>query len=151
MSKTAMESSEAPAPPAKYNTRWLQDRFTARWERTSLKELVFVTAIIVTLLLVCSNYLYRLSMGIFYYCLEYFRAAFGNDYVPDSCFLLRKESRPFWNLSNREYFRLRRCYGSEQGFERQGELIPGLKDLLASVLRPFAISPLVVSMKTLFR
>jgi len=136
---------EVPAEPARFNTRWFRDRFIARYEQTSQKQLMSSAAALAIFLLASSIYFYRFWMGVFYYSFEYFHAVLGDDYETDSCFLLRKEIRPFWNLSNREYFRLQRCFGSETGFEVQGDFMSPLKALLALVFKPLFLSPLFVS------
>jgi len=134
-----------PSPPlARFSRAWFDSKYTPWKEQPATLKLIQV------LLLMCSSiillqYSWKFAWGLIYYFLEYSKAALGHDVLTEPCMRIMKEVYPWRDLKMSEYWRYMRCTGNEDGWERQGKLVPTPSGFLAWLFNPYAFSSWVVS------
>jgi hypothetical protein len=134
-----------PPPPARWSWPWFRAQFTAWWEQSTQHKCVQAIAglLLIAGLLKCGC---KFFIGLFFYLWTFAKAAIlGDDILTESCARIVKETHPWWDLNNDDYFRLSRCLGNEHGFHWQGELIPSLGEITVWLFDPRVFSSWLVS------
>lgn len=86
------------------------------------REQLVGTAILIFATLLILNWFSRTIGGTYYYIAEYLQAAFGDDALEDACASVLLVKDPKTVLVDRDWYKLQRCLGNRDGFDRQGEV-----------------------------
>jgi len=134
--------------PVRHDWQWFRTLFLTYWTPLDTKERCIYPSAILLVLITLLSQGWRFFRGSICYWGEYIATACGHDMLTESCAGIMKEPHPWWNLPNSEYYRWMRCVGNDQGFQRQGELLPSFGHVLNLVLQPFGVSLWIVSVLT---
>jgi hypothetical protein len=127
--------------PINFTRNWFQIRLT----ELSLKALLVIICVGLVLLLVLYDSTKRITLGNFYYYVEYIRSALGDDAFERACGRVMKVENPSRHTLNQEdWYQYQRCRGNVAGFEQQGELSLSFWGMVHLVEEPLRQSPPLV-------
>lgn len=122
--------------PTRFNRTWFRAHYISFQEQTLAVRLIAVVFFMSTLIFLLQSSIKFLG-GIFYYYSEYAKAALRHDVLLEPCVRIMKEVYPWRNLEREEYWRYMRCTGNEDGFQRQGKLVPTPGGVVGWLLNPY--------------
>ena len=87
------------------------------------REIFVLLAIVIAVGIYFHEWATRRIGGIYFYNVEYIKAALGDHYLEEACASVLLVNNPWKTLVARDWFKLQRCRGNRDGFDRQGELM----------------------------
>jgi hypothetical protein len=134
-----------PPEPVRHDWQWWRTQFLTYWTPLDAKSKWIYPSAFLLVSITVSRYIWRFNWGLLYYFYEYIAAACGHDMLTESCAGIMRELHPWWDLSDRDFYRWNRCFGNEDGFRRQGEMLPSFGRMAGLVMNPFDLSLWIVS------
>lgn len=86
------------------------------------REITVLAAAAIAVVIFSYSWFTRWIGGKYFYSVEYIRAALGDDYLEEACASALLVKNPWTALETQDWFKLQRCAGNRDGFDRQGEL-----------------------------
>jgi hypothetical protein len=115
-----------PADPFADLAKGDPDSITEEKRKFTTTEKLIVAAIAAVVFIFSYSWFRRTLAGDYFYITEYIRAAFGDDALEDACASVMTVKNPQQTLLDRDWFKLQRCLGNRDGFDRQGEIFMGV-------------------------
>jgi hypothetical protein len=127
--------------PINFTRNW----FRVRFAELSLKALLVIFFVGLALLFVLYDSTKRITLGNFYYYVEYVRSALGDDAFEGACGRVMQVENPSQHtLSQDDWYQYQKCRGNKAGFEQQGELGLSFWGVVQLVEEPLRQSPPLV-------
>jgi hypothetical protein len=127
--------------PINFTRNWFQIRLA----KLSLKTLLVIICIVLVFLFVLYDSTKPITLGNFYYYVEYIRSARGDDAFEGACGRVMKVENPSRHTLNQEdWYQYQRCQGNAAGFEQQGGLSLSFLGMVHLVEEPLRQSPPLV-------
>jgi hypothetical protein len=127
--------------PINFTRNW----FRVRFAELSLKVLLVTICVGLALLFVLYDSTKRITLGNFYYYVEYIRSALGDNAFEGACGRVMQVKNPSRHtLSQEDWYQYQRCRGNKAGFEQQGELGLSVWGVVQLVEEPLRQSPPLV-------
>ncbi|TVY51554.1 hypothetical protein LCER1_G006668 [Lachnellula cervina] len=89
----------------------------------SKREIFVILSIAIAAVIYLQEWATRWIGGLYYYNAEYIKAALGDDFLEEACASVLLVRDPWNTLVTRDWFKMQRCKGNRDGFNRQGELV----------------------------
>jgi hypothetical protein len=127
--------------PINFTRNW----FRVRFAELSLKALLVIIYVGLAVLFVLYDSTKRITLGNFYYYVEYTRSALGDDVFEGACGRVMQVENPSRHTLNQEdWYQYQRCRGNKAGFEQQGEIGLSFWGVVQLVEEPLRQSPPLV-------
>ncbi len=114
------------------------------------REVVLTTSSLFLIFFFLGTYILRFFLGFWFYYLTYIPAALGSDETEYSCYrILREEGNyPLSTLSWEDWLWFKRCQGSRDGFDIQGQIWSTVKEWAYNLAAPVVrMSPWPVGLR----
>lgn len=95
------------------------------------------------------SWIWRFSFRYYYFLAHFIRAASGLSVLNEACRRVSSQSWPFWNLSNADWYLLQRCNGIAWGYDRQGGVVPSIREIVSYAAGVSSLASVVVSQEPL--
>lgn len=141
-----MDDLQRVTAPPRPSLAWSRNEVRRWWADVSIRGILFLLVAIILIVCFVAIFPLKFLLGIFNFCTGYYRAAVLDSVLQESCASFRYEGWPFFGLSYSDYLRWNRCLGNEAGFDRQGQLLLAVQDLIFYILGRFGVSPTLVSL-----